>query len=190
MPRSIIRAKLAVVGDCAVGKTALTKSFLTDGRDYPKNYEMTFGVELSTKMVPIPDTNDAVELLIYDSAGLPFYEPLLSKYWNGANMFIVVLDVTSPSSVRSVPTWVSMVRGQAAVRADATKGVLVANKADLESRRVIGTSEGRELASSLQLEYFEVSAKENKGVTVPFEVLALYWHRVFVEKVESFHLIT
>lgn len=151
---------------------------------------MTFGVDLSTKMVPIPDTNDIVELFIYDSSGQPYYEQLLSKYWNGANMFIVVLDVTNPSSVRSVPAWADMVRSQAAVRADAIRGVLVANKVDLEARRTISSAEGRELAAALQMEYVECSAKENKAVTVPFEMLALDWHRVFMEKVASFHMIS
>ncbi|KAK3927827.1 Intraflagellar transport protein 27-like protein [Frankliniella fusca] len=190
MPRHIIRTKVAVVGDAAVGKTALTKSFLTDGREYPKNYEMTFGVDLFTKMVPIPDTNDAVELFIYDSSGQPYYEQLLPKYWDGANMFVVVMDVTNPSSARSVPTWTDMVRSQGAVRADAIRGVLVANKIDLEARRAIGSAEGRELAAALQLEYVECSAKDNKAVTVPFEMLALNWHRMFTEKIASFHMIS
>lgn len=85
------------------------------------------------------------------------------------------MDVTSPSSVRSVPGWVSLVRGQAAVRADATKGVLVANKVDLESRRVIGTSEGRELASSLQLEYVEVSAVRLRPGPLPRRPCRARW---------------
>jgi transport family protein 27 len=43
-------------------------------------YLQTFGVDLSVKTVSIPDTNDSVELFIYDSTGQEFYNDWLSKY--------------------------------------------------------------------------------------------------------------
>lgn len=92
-------------------------------------------------------------------------------------MFIVVMDVTNKTSVRRVPEWASLVRDQSAVRADATRGILVANKTDLESRRLIGSAEGRELASSLQLEYIECSA-----------VTTLHSIQVRVLHAKAFHL--
>ena len=37
---NILRTKCAIVGDATVGKTSLTQMFVTDGREYPKNYNM------------------------------------------------------------------------------------------------------------------------------------------------------
>lgn len=36
----MLRAKIVVVGDACVGKTALVQMLKSDGHDYPKNYIM------------------------------------------------------------------------------------------------------------------------------------------------------
>jgi len=48
-------------------------------------YLQTFGVDLNVKTVSIPDTNDIVELFIYDSSGQEFYNEWLSKYVSNDN---------------------------------------------------------------------------------------------------------
>jgi len=37
---NILRAKCVVVGNSTVGKTAISQMFLSDGRQFPKNYNM------------------------------------------------------------------------------------------------------------------------------------------------------
>ncbi|XP_015215066.2 intraflagellar transport protein 27 homolog isoform X3 [Lepisosteus oculatus] len=64
-----LRAKCILVGDAAVGKSALSQMFRSDGSHFQKNYSMTAGVEVLTRTVHIPDTSDGVELFIFDSAG-------------------------------------------------------------------------------------------------------------------------
>ena len=41
-------------------------------------------------------------------------------------------------------------------------GVLVANKIDLDKRRVVSEAQGRQFAASKELEYFECSAVSEK----------------------------
>jgi GTPase SAR1 family protein len=48
---------------------------------------------------------------------------------------------------------------------------MVGNKIDLEDERKISTKEAQELANSFQMQYFEASAKENKGINEFFETL-------------------
>ena len=43
---SVLRTKLVVVGDWAVGKTAVVQQFLNAGTAFPKNYSMTLGGEV------------------------------------------------------------------------------------------------------------------------------------------------
>ena len=57
------------MGDPAVGKSALTQMFASNGQRFPKVYNMTCGVDLQVKPVKIPDTEEAVELHIFDTAG-------------------------------------------------------------------------------------------------------------------------
>ncbi|XP_075725736.1 uncharacterized protein LOC119179688 isoform X1 [Rhipicephalus microplus] len=70
---NLLRVKCAVIGDAAIGKTALIQVFLHDRSYFPKNYSMTTGVTLSVGKVNIPDTKDAVELYLYDCSGKEVY---------------------------------------------------------------------------------------------------------------------
>ena len=60
-------------------------------------------------------------------------------------------------------------------------GVLIANKTDLEDRRIISPKVGTELAQQLGLLYFECSAKDFKDVENPFYYLANEWHKIYTE---------
>ena len=55
------------MGDPAVGKSALTQMFHSNGQRFPKAYNMTCGVDFSAKAVKIPNTEpeEAVELHIF-----------------------------------------------------------------------------------------------------------------------------
>ena len=64
-----LRCKVVIVGDTAVGKSALTQMFHSGGQRFPKNYFMTIGVDFCVKVVNIPDTDTAVELYLFDTAG-------------------------------------------------------------------------------------------------------------------------
>ena len=50
------------MGDPAVGKSALTQMFHSNGQRFPKAYNMTCGIDFSAKAVNIPDTEEAIEL--------------------------------------------------------------------------------------------------------------------------------
>lgn len=68
-PQVVLREKVVIVGDEAVGKTSLVQMFTSDGSEYPKNYVMTTDVDFSMKSVIVPDTNVEVDLFLYDMAG-------------------------------------------------------------------------------------------------------------------------
>nr|AGM32834.1 putative GTP-binding protein RAY-like protein [Coptotermes formosanus] len=151
---------------------------------------MTFGVDLNVKTVSIPDTNDSVELFIYDSSGQEFYNDWLSRYWHEVNILMVVCDVTSELSLNSVSQWVALVHNSLPDKAaSTTPGVLFGNKTDLVDRRVVSPKAGSALAEKLGLVYFEGSAKENQGIEEPFFLLAHEWHKLYNEKKSSFDLI-
>ena len=76
---NILRAKLLVVGDSAVGKTAVVQQFANAGAAFPKNYSMTLGADVVTKTINIPDTSDAVELVMVDCSGKAVNHDILAK---------------------------------------------------------------------------------------------------------------
>ena len=189
---SVLRTKLVVVGDWSVGKTALVQQFLNSGTAFPKNYTMTLGGEVLTKLVHIPDTTDSVELLILDCSGRevlfpgytmipPYtqvYTDMLAPAWAGASMVLAVFDCTREETVAKAKEWVGRVRGSG----PALPGVFLAAKADLGDRRVVAPKAGAEAAASLGLQYFESSSKDHTGVEEPFFYLANEWHKLHGEQ--------
>uniref|UniRef100_K3WSL6 Uncharacterized protein n=1 Tax=Globisporangium ultimum (strain ATCC 200006 / CBS 805.95 / DAOM BR144) TaxID=431595 RepID=K3WSL6_GLOUD len=104
---TVLRCKVAVVGDATVGKTALLQVLKSSGHEYPKNYVMTSGVELCVKSIPIPETNVVVELYLFDCAGQSIFNQLEfgTSHYKGASIAVVVFDVNSKESYRSCSKW-------------------------------------------------------------------------------------
>ena len=89
---NILRAKLLVVGDSAVGKTSIVQQFLNSGTGFPKNYSMTLGADVVTRTINIPDTSDAVELVFIDCTGKTINNDIIQKVFKlrQVNLCIVV----------------------------------------------------------------------------------------------------
>ncbi|XP_070580723.1 intraflagellar transport protein 27 homolog [Ptychodera flava] len=180
MPK-LLRAKVITVGDSCCGKSAITQVFHSDGAHFPKSYSMTVGVELCVKAVNIPDTNDSVELYIYDSAGKEVYSDYVQKFWEHPSVVMVVFDVTNETSFKSCQKWLERVKTK--TNQD-LPGVLVGNKTDLGPRRVVSPAAARDFAAQNGLQYFECSAKDMENIEAPFYFLANAFYKMYEEKVE------
>ncbi|XP_076460416.1 intraflagellar transport protein 27 homolog [Babylonia areolata] len=184
---TVLRAKCIVTGDAGVGKSSICQVFHSDSAQFPKNYTMTMGVEVLVKPVNIPDSRDQVEMYLFDSAGKEVFSESLPTFWDQPAVVMVVYDVTDETSFSSCAKWLERVR---AVTPKCTMpGVLVANKTDLDQRRVISPKEGKDLAMSSGLEYFECSAKEMQNVDTPFFYLAHEFHKLYEERLQMFSSI-
>ena len=96
---NVLRSKLVVVGDWAAGKSAIIQQFINSGTAFPKNYSMTLSGEVLTRLVNIPDSTDAVKLVIIDCYGRDIYSDILTKAWDGAALILAVFDVTREESL-------------------------------------------------------------------------------------------
>ena len=182
----VYRRKLVVVGDAAVGKSALTQMFHSGGKLFPKQYNMTTSVEYHTKTVGVPDSTDQVELHIYDSAGQDMFAELVPSFWRGTHAVLLVYDVTRRHTFESAAERYHRVVEAAGGRfkGGLLPGALVANKMDQEERISVHRPAGLELASSTGLTFFEVSAAEGdkEGIGAPFEHVAALLHKAAVEE--------
>ncbi|KAK3705210.1 hypothetical protein QZH41_014004, partial [Actinostola sp. cb2023] len=175
-------------GDSCAGKTALTQVFHSDGTHYPKNYTMTIGAEVAVKTIHIPETTDSVELYIFDSAGKEVFADTVQQYWDNPDLIIVVYDVCNDQSFNACNKWLERCRTLATY--PNIPAALIATKTDLKPRRVISGKEGREYASSKNLEYFECSSKEHQNVEAPFYYLAQEFHKLYQEKLDAMKSLT
>uniref|UniRef100_A0A161MIA4 Intraflagellar transport protein 27-like protein n=1 Tax=Triatoma infestans TaxID=30076 RepID=A0A161MIA4_TRIIF len=161
-------------GNPAVGKTAISQVFLSDGREFPKNYSMTLAAEVNSKFIQIPGKADAVELLVFDSPSLDLYVDCLESFWNTPDLLMIVYDVTNKKSLEDVKYWYSIAmktkwKGR---NSSPIATVLFANKTDLDKRRICSEDEGINVAENLDMKYFSGSAKNNQGLEDPFRFLA------------------
>jgi Ras-related protein Rab-8A len=77
---------------------------------------------------------------------------------------IMVFAVNDRASYNAMENWLKQIKTHAA---ENVVKVLVANKIDCEDRKV-STEEGRKLAAEFGVDYFEVSAKENRNISEMF----------------------
>ncbi|CAO3642537.1 unnamed protein product [Cunninghamella blakesleeana] len=109
------------------------------------------------------------KLTIWDTAGQERFRTLTSSYYRGAQGVILVYDVSSRETFDALSTWWNEVNTYCS-SPDVIK-MIVGNKVDKESARVVTYKEGAELARKLQTLFVECSAKTNFGVEEAFEEL-------------------
>mmetsp|Transcript_4122 Transcript_4122/g.6379 ORF Transcript_4122/g.6379 Transcript_4122/m.6379 type:complete len:213 (+) Transcript_4122:56-694(+) len=154
--------KLILVGDGGVGKTTFVKRHLTG--EFEKRYVATLGVEVH----PLKFHTNLGEIIfnVWDTAGQEKFGGLRDGYYIQGQCAIIMFDVTSRITYRSVPNW----------HRDLTRVcenipiVLCGNKVDIKDRKVKAKQITFHRKKNLQ--YFEISAKGNYNFERPFLWLA------------------
>lgn len=182
---TILRCKIAIVGDAEVGKTALTTVFSKQGKSFPQNYAMTLGVDFCVKHVKIPETNTQVEMYIFDTSGHDIYKKFRAQYWEGSSMLMVVFDMMNLQSFKNVKSWIAEATKVMGKGSKTVPGILVGTKSDLKDHSQITYDDAVELANEFGMGYFECSAQQGKDVDVPFNFLADKFYRSYQEKIKA-----
>mmetsp|Transcript_1534 Transcript_1534/g.2997 ORF Transcript_1534/g.2997 Transcript_1534/m.2997 type:complete len:209 (+) Transcript_1534:77-703(+) len=159
--------KVVLVGDATVGKTHLLSRY-TRGT-LPKAPTATIGVEFATKTLQLEAEGGTVKAQIWDTAGQERFRTITSSYYRGAHGIIVVYDVTDKESFNNVKHWVQEIDKYAA---DGVNKLLVGNKCDLSSKKVVSYDEAKELSDSLGIQFMETSAKNAHNVEQAFQTMA------------------
>mmetsp|Transcript_11808 Transcript_11808/g.19390 ORF Transcript_11808/g.19390 Transcript_11808/m.19390 type:complete len:223 (-) Transcript_11808:21-689(-) len=179
-PPLILRCKIVLLGDSTVGKTSIAQVFQGGVQAFPKNYNMTVGLEFNVKKVSIPDTNVIVEMYIVDCGGFSVCPDLMKPHWENANAVMLVYDVSNPESFDNLASWYEKIK-QARLESAIT-GVVIASKTDLSDRPGAVTEEqGKQFSGEKGLEFFEACA--TKGIVdAPFHFLAEAFYFKYVDR--------
>ncbi|MFX1579896.1 MAG: Rab family GTPase [Promethearchaeota archaeon] len=159
-----VSAKVLIVGDSGVGKTALLIRLQDEAFQLTAS---THGASLSHIEVPRDLINDESsrditrELELWDLAGQPRFESVRAGFYRGARGGLLLYDVTRRRTFLNVDNW----------KEEAFKNltykiplILVANKVDLEDSRVVTTEEGEKYAKKNKMMYVESSALTGENV--------------------------
>ncbi len=94
----MIRKKILLLGDFAVGKTSLIKRYVDNTFD--DSYLTTIGVKISKKLLIINDIE--CELLIWDIEGATSTKSIPHTYFRGASGAIFVCDVNRSETIENL----------------------------------------------------------------------------------------
>ena len=155
-----LQVKIVVVGDAAVGKSALI-AYFADGKFDPF-LPTTMGLDFRTKQV---DAEQKILVTIMDTAGQERFRSLTSMFYKKAQAIMVVYDCTNKTSFDSVHYWVSQVNNHTVEKLPM---ILVGNKCEDQQRCVIPTEQALALAAMYQIDFLECSAKTGKNVAEAF----------------------
>ncbi|WJX40872.1 Ras-related protein rabc1 [Trifolium repens] len=159
--------KLLMIGDSGVGKSSLLLCFTSDAFE---DLSPTIGVDFKVKYVTVDGKK--LKLAIWDTAGQERFRTLTSSYYRGAQGIIMAYDVTRRDTFTNLSeVWAKEVELYS-TNPDCIK-MLVGNKVDKESDRVVTKKEGTDFARECGCLFIECSAKTRVNVQHCFEELVL-----------------
>ncbi len=167
----VLKAKVCLVGDNAVGKTSLVRRYVLD--QFDDKYLATLGAKVTKKEVRLEDPKDGgpvdVDLTIWDIMGQPTFRDLLrDAYFRDVQAVLAVADVTRRDTLDDLPEWVDAARRTAGT----VPVVVAANKADLSGDAAFGRTVATRTAEAFGADVFLTSAKTGANVDAAFRHLA------------------
>ncbi|PVF97718.1 GTP-binding protein ypt1 [Serendipita vermifera] len=157
--------KLLLIGDSGVGKSCLLLRFADD--TYTESYISTIGVDFKIRTIELE--GKTVKLQIWDTAGQERFRTITSSYYRGAHGIIVVYDVTDTDTFTNVKQWLQEIDRYAS---EGVNKLLVGNKSDLTTKKVVEYSVAKEFAEQLGIPFLETSAKNATNVEQAFLTMA------------------
>ncbi|XP_037683908.1 ras-related protein Rab-42 [Choloepus didactylus] len=166
--------RVALLGDTAVGKTSLLRSYVagapgTLGPEPGLELVPTVGVEFYSRALQLR-AGPRVKLQLWDTAGQERFRCITRSFYRNMVGVLLVFDVTNRKSFEHIRDWHQEV--MATQGPDKAIFLLVGHKSDLQSTRCVSAQEAEELAASLGMAFVETSAQNNSNVDLAFDTLA------------------
>ncbi|KAL7668465.1 hypothetical protein ACOME3_009167 [Neoechinorhynchus agilis] len=153
--------KYIIIGDMGVGKSCILHQFTE--KKFMADCPHTIGVEFGTRIVDI--AGQKIKLQIWDTAGQERFRAVTRSYYRGAAGALMVYDITRRNTFTHLVSWLSDAR---ALTNPNTVIVLIGNKSDMISERVVRYEEAKQFADENGLVFLETSAKTGDNVEEAF----------------------
>uniref|UniRef100_A0A8C5QHR2 small monomeric GTPase n=1 Tax=Leptobrachium leishanense TaxID=445787 RepID=A0A8C5QHR2_9ANUR len=173
--------RIVVLGQSAVGKTALTVRFIT--KRFIGDYDPT--LEMIYRHTAAMD-GEFVHFEILDTAGQDEDSLQIEEKIKWGDGFAVVYSVTDRCSFDEVMRLCFLINH---IHSNARKGtgdlppvVIVANKKDLQFDRMVSTEDGEKLAKALKYPCYEISTRDS------YEETAMVFNALYYELMKQGNL--
>lgn len=155
--------ELIIVGDTGVGKTSILHQFVNE--DFRvHNIKPTIGVALYRTYFDMAEKR--VEL--WDTSGEERFFSVTPNYYRRAHGVLLVYDITRRKTKERLNHWLYEIRQHC--REDPVI-ILIGNKNDLNSERMVEYDEGLQYATNEGLLFAETSAKSYEDLHKAFQTL-------------------
>lgn len=120
--------KICLLGD-KCGKTSVVQRWISPFK--PIRPENTIGIDMRTLTLHLDE--QAIRVQLWDCSGQKYYINLLDTYINNSDVVVICFDLTRSESFEVAKAWAERVQGMHSEMIIC----MMANKLDLESKRVI-----------------------------------------------------
>ena len=157
--------KLILIGNSGVGKSCILQRYMK--HTFQETYKCTIGVDFLMKSLII--NGKTVKLQLWDTAGQEKYKSMVSSYYRGANVALIIFDLTNHISFDALPSWIENYYKNGPEQKNI---ILIGNKKDLEVERQVTQEEAETFAETNNMIYFETSAKDGENIDYVFNYAA------------------
>jgi small GTP-binding protein len=162
----IIQKKICLLGDFSTGKSSLSRRFVYN--IFEERYLSTLGVNISRKIIDIPEHSSQIRLLIWDLSGNEKFDGARSDYLRGSSGALLVCDLTRTETVNRMIFFSEYFQS---IRPDSPI-VIIGNKSDLVDSNCPTIELVNDIASRLGCMSLITSAKTGEGVEYAFHTLS------------------
>ena len=160
--------KICLFGPGGVGKTTLTRKYLTGL--FEEDTKFTMGASIFVKHLKINDKKVLVQ--IWDFGGEQQYRFLLPVYSHGSAGGIFMFDLSRYSTIKDIEEWITIFKEGLDKNERELPLLLVGGKLDLSEKRSVSKEVALEFAKKNEcFEYIECSSKTGENVEKLFEIL-------------------
>jgi small GTP-binding protein len=159
--------KAIIVGDPNVGKSSMILQYTK--RAFKRSYLPTIGANITEKK--IKKKNATLQFIFWDIAGQAKFSSVRRQFYQGANIVLLVFDLTNLESLNSITKWREDVQKTVGDNPQ-IQWILCGNKSDLKEEIQIRPDQALQLANQLGFPYFQVSAFSGENITTVFNFLA------------------
>ena len=180
-PRYTVNFKMCIIGESAVGKSCILKSFQSGGRGLNTSEIpiSTVGFDYAFHKFNIPNTDTTCRVKIWDTGGQERFRSMAVMSFRNSHVVVMVYDISDFESFNAIPNWYAKTKEYVDDRAIY---MLVGNKLDLHERREVPQRTAQNYAKENGFEYFECSTTQGSNIFHLFNQIEKSIQHIYPDK--------
>lgn len=161
---SSYKIKILIVGSAGSGKKSLCSKYLSG---FSRSFEKTLGVDIYVKE-EVNDDDEKITFACWVCSPEKRFQYYWHKFFRGSLGAFILYDITNRNSFKECSFWEDTIR----LIVSDIPIILVGNKLDMKSERVIDYDEAKSYSIKNEYAgYIETSVEENINISKAFEIL-------------------